>query len=116
MPCRQPKRTACRLSLDRRSKPLVEPATSPGLQRVDRRLQGQALLRQQVLDARRVAVQDDPVDDALGLELLQPLREEAVRQIGHALLDLREARGSLEQDRDDRPGPALAYELYCLVV
>jgi hypothetical protein len=52
---------------------------------------------------------DGPLDDPLGLELLQPLGQQAVGDVGDEHADLREAqRPALEQDEQDgaRPAPS----------
>src|SRR4051794_19978036 len=57
------------------------------------------------------------LDEAPGLELLHPLGEEAVGELGDGGADLREAGGpAVHEDHDDRAGPALAHELDGLVV
>src|SRR5262249_6730607 len=43
-------------------------------------------------------------------------REEAVREIGHEVPDLREAEGSVEKHEQDRACPAFADELNCSVI
>src|SRR5437899_10844995 len=95
---------------------LIEPGACPPLQGIDGRAEGHSLVGEQVLHARRVPVDDLTLDDPLALELLQALGEQSVGKVGDALLDLGEARGALEQDEEDRAGPALADELDGLVV
>src|SRR3954449_769058 len=56
-------------------------------------------------------------DDPALLELLHALGQQAVAELGDGLRDLGEAQTTaMEQDVEDRAGPALADELYRLVV
>src|SRR5919199_1020899 len=60
----------------------LEPLVGPRLERADRRLQRAALVGHRVLHADRGAVEHAPLHDPLGLELLQPLRQETVGYLG----------------------------------
>jgi len=68
------------------------------------------------LHARRIAVENVTVHETFGLELLEAFREQTIREIRNAVLYLREASGSLEEDGDDGAGPPLAYQFDRLVV
>src|SRR4051794_24373138 len=87
-----------------------EPRLRPRAQLADRRLERATHLRERVAV---VAALDDPPR----LELLHPLGQQPVAELGYRLADLAEAqRTCVEQHGDDRPGPAAADELDRLVV
>ena len=71
---------------------------------------------EEVLDPHRRVVDHAALDDALGLQLLHPLGQEPVGEVGHELLELGEARGPVHQHEQDRAGPALAHQLDGVVV
>ena len=71
---------------------------------------------EEVLDPHRRVVDHAALDDALRLQLLHPLGQQPVREVGHELLELGEARGPVHQDEQDRAGPALAHQLDGVVV
>ena len=56
------------------------------------------------------------LDDPARLELLHPLGEKPVGELGNGLRDLGEAQRSVHQDAQDRAGPAPADQLDGLVV
>src|SRR5215208_3191996 len=95
---------------------LEQPAIAPSLQLGDRVAQVLAPLGQLVFDLDRRAVADAPLDDAASLELLEPLGEQPVGEVGHGVGDLREAHRAADQEHvDDGAAPALADELDGLV-
>src|SRR5215211_2509682 len=61
----------------------LQPGVGPALERAHRRLERLALLRERVLDPHGGVVDDAPFDDALGLELLHPLGQKPVGEVGH---------------------------------
>src|SRR4051794_32577629 len=89
-------------------RPLLEAAKS-GLERA-------AAIREAVLDPHRRALEHAPLDDALRLELLEPLAQESVGELGHEMADAGEVERAVHQDEQDRSGPALADELDGAVV
>src|SRR4051794_871661 len=89
-------------------RPLLEAAKS-GLERA-------AAIGEAVLDAHRRALEHPALDDALGLELLEPLAEEAVGELGHEMADAGEVERAVHQDEQDRSGPAFADEFDGAVV
>src|SRR5215208_6413680 len=94
----------------------LQPGARPALQRQDSGLERLALLGQGVFHPHRGVVDHAPLDDPLGRQLLHALRQKSVRQVGHELLELRETRGALHQNEQDRARPALADQLDGLVV
>src|SRR5689334_20095041 len=76
----------------------AEPPVRPRLELDERRLELGAHPRQRVLDPQRWPWDHRPLDDAARLELLHALRQQAVRQLGHRLRDLREAKRPVHQD------------------
>src|SRR5207253_9686703 len=60
----------------------LQPLARPRLERPHRGLERPALLGQRVLDPHRSAVEHLALDDPLALELLQPLGEQAVGEVG----------------------------------
>src|SRR4051794_34787828 len=90
-------------------RPKLQPAQGPLAQLVQRGCELAAHVGERVLDARRRALPDLPLDDPAGLELLHPLRQQAVGQVRDGTADLREAhRAAMQQHVDDRARPALA--------
>src|SRR5207248_365535 len=83
----------------------------PVLERTKRGLECPALRGQAVLDPDRRAVQHAPLDDPLGLELLEPLGQEPVGQLWHELPYAGEVERAIHQHEQDRAGPALADQL-----
>src|SRR5262249_43983909 len=61
----------------------VDPLVGPVRNRVDGGRQGSSLLRQRIFDANRRLRANGAFDNALLLELLEPLAEHAVRDIGN---------------------------------
>src|SRR3954469_23608385 len=95
----------------------AQPPARPGLQLLERRLERPAHVGQLVEDLDGRARVDVSRDDTARLELLHTLGQQAVAQLGHGMRDLAEAeRPAIEEDRDDRAGPAAADELDSLVV
>src|SRR5919106_1529592 len=94
----------------------LQPGVGPALERADRRLERLALVGQGVLDPDRGGVDDAALDDALRLQLLHPLRQQPVREIGNEPLELGEAGGPVHQDEEDRARPALPHQLDGVVV
>src|SRR5688500_4002227 len=94
----------------------LQPSVGPTLERPHGRFERLALRGEEVFDPDRCVVDDAPLDDSLGLELLHPLRQEPVREVGHEPLELGEAGGPVHEDEQDRAGPALAHQLDGLVV
>ena len=74
------------------------------------------LVGEDVLDPHGRVVDHAALDDPLGLELLHPLRQQPVGEVGHEPLELGEASGPVHEDEQDRAGPALAHQLDRLVV
>src|SRR3954470_21000968 len=96
---------------------LAEPLLRPGAQLGHGRFEGTAHARQRVGDAHGRPGVDRALDDAARLELLHPLRQEAVAELRDRRGDLREAHGAaVQEDLDDRSGPAAPDELNRLVV
>src|SRR6185312_13061092 len=62
------------------------------------------------------ALEHAALDDLLGLELLEPLRQKTVGEVGHEVPDLGEAQRAVEKDEQDCPRPALADELHGAVI
>src|SRR3954451_3125698 len=83
----------------------------PLLEGAQGRLERLALRREAVLDADRGAVEHAALDDALPLELLEPLRQEPVRELGDELPDAGEVERAVHEHEQDRTGPALADQL-----
>src|SRR5215217_5185609 len=95
---------------------LGDPAIRPALELAQGRRELAPLLRELVLHAHRALAGDAALDDAARLEFLHALREQAVGEVGHCVRDLREAHGAaVQQDVEDRAGPAAADELDGLV-
>src|SRR5215212_8965966 len=94
----------------------LQPGVGPLLERAHGRLEGLALLGEDVLHPHGRVGDHVPLDDALGLELLHPLGQQAVGEVRHQLLELREPGRAVQQHEQDRAGPALADELDSLVV
>src|SRR5215208_2790285 len=94
----------------------LQPRVGPALERADRRLERLALHGEDVLDPDRGVVDHAALDDALGLQLLHPLRQQPVREIGNEPFELGEAGGAIHQDEEDRPRPPLAHQLDGVVV
>src|SRR5215217_716592 len=95
---------------------LGDPAIRPALELAQGRRELAPLLRELVLHAHRALAGDAALDDAARLEFLHALREQAVGEVGHRVRDLREAHGAaVQQDVEDRAGPAAADELDGLV-
>src|SRR4051812_31582313 len=78
-----------------------QPLAAPLLQGADGGLERAALLGEAVLHAHRRAVEHAALDHALGFELLQALRQEAIGQFRDELPDAREVERTVEQDEDD---------------
>src|SRR5919106_5795999 len=89
----------------------LQPGARPGLQRPDGGLERAALLGQRVLHADRHVVDHAALDNALGLELLEALGQEPVREIGHQELHLGEAQRTIQEHEQDGAGPALPDQL-----
>src|SRR4051794_27393804 len=88
----------------------------PLLEGAQGRLERLALRREAVLHADRGAVEHAALDDALPLELLQPLGEQPVGELGHELADAGEVKRAVHEDEQNRAGPALADQLDGAVV
>src|SRR4051794_29837557 len=73
-----------------------EPLAAPLLERADRRLERLALLGERVLHADGRAVEHTALDDALCLQLLEALGEEAVGQLGDEVPDAAEVQRAVE--------------------
>jgi hypothetical protein len=69
------------------------------------------LLRQLILHAHRRLGHDDAIDDALGLEHSQALREHAIADVGNGDAEFREPHPSVKQELDDRTRPTAADQL-----
>ncbi len=94
-----------------------QPAPRPALELVYRGSQFLAHLGQLVLDAEGPAGPHRAHDDAVALELLHALRQQAVGELGHGLGDLTEAqRLAVDENADDRARPAATDQLDRLVV
>src|ERR1700759_4394131 len=93
----------------------AEPAVGPRLELDERGLELGAHLRQRVLDPQGRSGNHRPLDDAARLELLHALGQQAVRQLGHGLSDLREAQRAVHQDAQDRSGPPSPPHIHGLV-
>src|SRR4051794_361571 len=95
----------------------VQPAVGPGLELAERRRELLALLGELVADLHRRLLGDMTGDDPALLELLHALGQQAVAELRHRLGDLGEAQAAaVQQDVEDRAGPALADQLDGLVV
>src|ERR1700751_1272445 len=88
-----------------------DPFLRPAGDRVDRRRERPALFGQRVFDTDRRLRDDRALDDPFLLELLQPLAEHAVGDLGDGVAQHREATARFQQHVDDRPGPAAADQL-----
>ncbi len=88
----------------------------PQLQGANGGLESLALGGEDVLDLDRCVVDHVSLDDPLRLQLLHPLRQQTVGEVGHQLLELGETGRPVQEDEQDRAGPALADKLDCLVV
>ena len=66
---------------------------------------------QRVLDPDRRLGEYGPFDDAFLLELLEPLAEHPIGDVGDRVAQRREAAIRAEQHEDDRPRPAPADQL-----
>src|SRR6185436_9839934 len=75
-----------------------QPVVRPALKRAHGRLEGAALVRERVLDLDGTRVAHVTLDDLLGLELLHPLGQEPVGDVGHELAHFREAQRPVHQD------------------
>jgi hypothetical protein len=73
-------------------------------------------LGQCVFDADRRARKDASRDQAGSLELAEAVGAKALRHAGNRADQRMEANRAAQQDAQDRPGPALADQLDCLVV
>src|SRR5215217_9121571 len=81
----------------------LQPAQCPRAELAQGGGQLAAHVGEPVLDARGRAVVDLPLDDAARLELLHPLGEQAIGEVGHGAADLGETHGAaFEQHVDDR--------------
>src|SRR5215213_14425 len=94
----------------------LQPGVGPALERAHRRLERLTLRGEDVLDTNRCVVDDPALDDALRLELLHPLREQAIREIGDEPLELGEASRPVHEHEQDRARPALADQLHGPVI
>jgi hypothetical protein len=83
----------------------------PALEPVDDLFERLPARRQPVADANWHAGLDGSHDELRRLELAQPLRERARRDLRDRALELGEAKRSSEQRPQDRPRPASADEL-----
>src|SRR5436309_7562881 len=81
----------------KRGRLVAEPGSGPGLQGANGGLEGAALVGHRVLDANRRAAEHAALDDALGLELLEAFRQEAVGDVRHEVADLGEVGGAVEE-------------------
>src|SRR4051812_37236549 len=91
---------------------LRQPAPRPALELVHRGRQLPAHLGELVLDPDRSAGANRAHDDAVALELLHALGQQAIGELGHGLGDLTEAQGpAVDQDAHDRARPAAPDEL-----
>ena len=93
-----------------------EPAIRPPLELGQRGLEISTHLRELVLDPQRWPWDHASLNHATRLELLHPLGQQPVRQLGHGLGDLREPKCSVHQDSQDGACPTPPDELYRLVV
>src|SRR5215211_9386885 len=84
------------------------------VQLADRGVQPATLLGERVgnAGASAVSVLDGALDQALGLELAQALRQQAIRQPGYREGELGEVVRALGERPQDRAGPALADQLH----
>jgi hypothetical protein len=78
-------------------------------------LERPAFLGQLVLHANRRLRDHRPGDDALALELAQAFRQHPIADIGDGRAQFGEAQAAVEQQLNDRTGPAPADELDGLV-
>ena len=73
--------------------------------------EGAPFLGQRILDAHGRLRNYRPLDDPFELELLQPVAEHAIGDLGNGVAQRSEPAPRLEQDENDRAGPAAADEL-----
>jgi len=91
------------------------PALGPEADCVHHAIEVLALAGQAVLDADRRLRDDDPLDDALVLKLLEPLGEQAIVQARHGIADIGKADAPAAHGADDGAGPAFADQLHRLM-
>src|SRR5690348_4692321 len=95
---------------------LVQPAVRPAQRGLDHAVQIAPLGREPVFDAHGCIGNHSARDDALRLQLFQPLREHAVADVGDGIAQLAKACQPLHQGADDRPGPAPADQFHGVVI
>ncbi len=88
-----------------------EPAFGPVRNSGQHRLQRAAPRGESVAHSHRWPRIHEPLDDALCLQLAQPLGEHSITDSGYAREQLIEPRWPREQGFYDGPGPALPYQL-----
>jgi len=88
-----------------------QPAFGPVRDRGQHRLQRTTPRGESVAHAHGRPWIYEPLDDALCLQLSQPLGQHSITDSGYAREQLIEPRRSWEQGFDDGPGPALPYQL-----
>src|SRR5450755_4517284 len=94
----------------------AEPTPRPALDLRQRGLELAAHFRELVLNSQRRSREDRALDHATALQLLHPLRQQAVGKLRDRLGDLGEAERTVHQHAQDRAGPATPDELDRLVV
>src|SRR3954447_1207155 len=80
----------------------LQPSVGPQLERAHGGLEGLPLLREDVLHSHGRVVDHVALDDPLALQLLHPLRQQPVGQVGDEPLELGEAGRPVHQDEQDR--------------
>jgi hypothetical protein len=90
---------------------LGNPALRPFPDGPERLLKGAPLFRQHVFHPHGGVRHHHPVYDPFGFQLSQPFRQHPVADIGDRRAELGEAHPALEEQLDDRTGPAAADEL-----
>jgi hypothetical protein len=88
-----------------------QPALSPVRNRGQHRLEGSAARSEPIANADRRAWIHETLNKPLGLQLAKPLCEDAVTDAGDTGKKLIESSRRWNQCLNDRPGPALTYQL-----
>src|SRR5579883_797280 len=101
-------RTSCRGLAHAVCRGHLDPTVRPGLDGLDHGLEAPALRGQPILDGHGLRWVDDPLDQALPLEFLQPFRHDAGAQLGRVGAEVAEPRRAVHEDAQHQTGPLLA--------